>query len=158
MDFSLSDEQKLLRDTIVRFARDELNDGVAERDRAQAFPREAWQRCAQVGLQGLPVPEQYGGSGLDPLGCAIALEAFGYDELRARQRIAVVMSVTPSALEAISGVVGEIERRAYARSLPIEILQWPDDNSTARSGRLERVVVRGVDSEFAPTHPSSKVL
>ncbi|MCL4760671.1 MAG: acyl-CoA dehydrogenase family protein [Burkholderiales bacterium] len=78
MDFALSDEQKLLRDSIVRFAQAELNDGVAARDRAGAFPRELWRKCAAIGLAGLPVPEDYGGSGLDPLSCAIALEAFGY--------------------------------------------------------------------------------
>lgn len=78
MDFSLSDEQRLLRESILRFARDELNDRVAERDRAQDFPRDAWQRCAQLGLQGLPVPEEFGGSALDPLSCAVALEALGY--------------------------------------------------------------------------------
>lgn len=78
MDFSLSEEQRLLRDTIVKFAREELNAGAVERDRTQAFPRDLWHRCAQMGIQGLPVPEDYGGSALDTLSCAIALEALGY--------------------------------------------------------------------------------
>ena len=78
MDFSLSEEQAGLRDSIVRFAREELNAGAAERDREQAFSRELWKKCGAMGLQGLPVPEEYGGSGLDPLTCAIALEALGY--------------------------------------------------------------------------------
>jgi alkylation response protein AidB-like acyl-CoA dehydrogenase len=78
MDFSLSDEQKLLRDNIVRFAREALSPGAAERDREQAFSRELWRKCGEIGIQGLPVPEQYGGSGVDSLTCAIALEALGY--------------------------------------------------------------------------------
>jgi alkylation response protein AidB-like acyl-CoA dehydrogenase len=78
MDFSLSDEQKALRENIVRFAREVLNEGVIERDRAQAFPRELWRKCGEIGIQGLPVPPQYGGSGVDPLTCAMALEALGY--------------------------------------------------------------------------------
>jgi hypothetical protein len=78
MDFSLSDEQKLLRDNIVRFGREVLSPGAAERDRDQAFSRELWRKCGEIGIQGLPVPEQYGGSGVDPLTCAIALEALGY--------------------------------------------------------------------------------
>ncbi len=78
MDFSFSDEQKLLRDNIVRFAREAVSPGAAERDREQAFSRELWRKCGEIGIQGLPVPEQYGGSGVDPLTCAIALEALGY--------------------------------------------------------------------------------
>jgi alkylation response protein AidB-like acyl-CoA dehydrogenase len=78
MDFSLTEEQKILRDNIVRFAREKLNPGAAERDREQAFSRELWRGCGEIGIQGLPVPEQYGGSGVDPLTCAIALEALGY--------------------------------------------------------------------------------
>lgn len=78
MDFTFTSEQKLLRDSIVKFARGELNHDVIELDRAQTFSRELWRQCAAVGLLGLPVPEEYGGSGADPLSCAIALEALGY--------------------------------------------------------------------------------
>jgi len=78
MDFSLSDDQKLLRDNIIKFAQRELNAGARDRDREQAFSRELWRKCADIGIQGLPVPEEYGGSGFDPLSCAVALEALGY--------------------------------------------------------------------------------
>lgn len=78
MDFALSEEQRLLREQIIRFATEELNHDVVERDRNQGFPRELWRKCGAIGIQGLPVPEAYGGSGVDPLTCAIALEALGY--------------------------------------------------------------------------------
>lgn len=78
MDFSLSEDQKSLRENIIRFAQQELNEDVSRRDSDQAFVRDLWRKCGDMGIQGLPVPEQYGGSGLDPLTCAIALEAFGY--------------------------------------------------------------------------------
>jgi hypothetical protein len=78
MDFSLSPEQRELRDGVVRFAREVLNDGVIERDRNQEFRRDLWVRCAEMGLTGLPIPEAYGGAGLDPLSSAMALEALGY--------------------------------------------------------------------------------
>jgi alkylation response protein AidB-like acyl-CoA dehydrogenase len=78
MDFALSDEQRLLRDSVVRFAQEALNGDVAARDREQAFPRHLWKKCGEIGIQGLPVPEAFGGSGVDALTCTIALEALGY--------------------------------------------------------------------------------
>ena len=78
MDFDLSEDQRILRDQIIRFARGELNDGVIERDRQHQFPHDLWLKCGDMGLQGLPVPEDYGGSELDPLSTALALEALGY--------------------------------------------------------------------------------
>jgi alkylation response protein AidB-like acyl-CoA dehydrogenase len=78
MDFNLTPEQRLLRENILRFAREELNADVKERDRAQQFSHELWLKCGGMGLPGLPVPEEYGGSGLDPLSVAVVLEALGY--------------------------------------------------------------------------------
>jgi hypothetical protein len=78
MDFSLTPEQRTLRDEIVRFAQRELNEHLIERDRDQTFPRDLWLKCGEIGLQGLPVPEELGGAGMDALSTAIALEALGY--------------------------------------------------------------------------------
>jgi alkylation response protein AidB-like acyl-CoA dehydrogenase len=78
MDFSLTEEQTILCKEIVRFAQLELNSGIAERDRQQIFPRELWLKCGAMRLQGLAIPEEYGGAGLDGLSSAIALEALGY--------------------------------------------------------------------------------
>src|SRR5262249_51284780 len=78
VDFSLTDEQVSLRDTVIRFARERLNEGAAQRDRDHAFSRELWRECGKIGIPGLPVPEEFGGSGLDPLSTALTLEALGY--------------------------------------------------------------------------------
>ena len=74
----MTPEQQTLREEIVRFAQKELNDDLIARDRAQAFNRDLWKQCGEMGLQGLPVPEEYGGSAADGLTTAIAMEALGY--------------------------------------------------------------------------------
>lgn len=78
MDLDLSGEDLELREKIVRFAQRELAAGAMARDRAHEFPRALWDKCGGMGLTGLPVPEAYGGAGLSPLSCAVALEALGY--------------------------------------------------------------------------------
>jgi alkylation response protein AidB-like acyl-CoA dehydrogenase len=78
VEFTLSDEQRGLRDEIVRFSTDLLNDDLTRRDAECTFSLEAWKRCAAIGLQGLPVPEEYGGAGADALSIIVAMEALGY--------------------------------------------------------------------------------
>jgi alkylation response protein AidB-like acyl-CoA dehydrogenase len=78
MDFSTSADQANLREGIVRFGRKELNENVVQRDRDHTFSRELWKKCGAMGIQGLPFPEEYGGSGLDALSTMMGLEALGY--------------------------------------------------------------------------------
>ena len=78
MDFSWSDEQTQLRDSIAKFAREELNHGLAERDQAGEFNRDGWMKCAGMGIHGLPVPAEYGGLGMDALTTVGVLESLGY--------------------------------------------------------------------------------
>ena len=78
MEFSISPEQQQLRQSLIKFARLELNGEIASRDLEQEFPRDRWLKCGERRLQGLPVPKKYGGLELDPLSSAMALEALGY--------------------------------------------------------------------------------
>ena len=78
VDFVLSDEQEQLRRSILEFGSRYLNEATSDRDAAHEFSRDAWKRCADFGIQGLPVPEAYGGVAADPVTIAIALEALGY--------------------------------------------------------------------------------
>ncbi|MEU9924066.1 acyl-CoA dehydrogenase family protein [Streptomyces griseoluteus] len=78
MDFELTEEQRRLRKEIVEFAREELGRDAAAHDSSAGFPWEDWRRCADFGVLGWPVPEEYGGRGLDPLTTMVALEALGY--------------------------------------------------------------------------------
>src|SRR5215207_2301745 len=74
MDFELSDEQRLLRDTVRDFARQEVAPVAPELDRTKAFPYELVARMGDLGLMGIPFPEQYGGGGADTLAYVLAVE------------------------------------------------------------------------------------
>ncbi|MBA2524045.1 MAG: acyl-CoA dehydrogenase family protein [Solirubrobacterales bacterium] len=74
MDFDLSDEQRLLRDTVRDFARNEVAPVAEELDRTKAFPYELVAQMGELGLMGIPFPEEYGGGGADNLSYALAVE------------------------------------------------------------------------------------
>ncbi|HUY15072.1 MAG TPA: acyl-CoA dehydrogenase family protein [Terriglobia bacterium] len=78
MDFAWTEEQNAFRQSVIKFARQELNNNLIERDRQEEFSREAWNKCAEFGIHGLPIPAQYGGGGSDILTTVCALEALGY--------------------------------------------------------------------------------
>src|SRR5574338_604174 len=77
MDFSFTPEQLALREEIAKFGRQELNDGLAVRDREETFSRENWLKCARFGIHGLPFPREYGGSEADIVTTMLAMEGFG---------------------------------------------------------------------------------
>jgi alkylation response protein AidB-like acyl-CoA dehydrogenase len=78
MDLSINPQQEDLRQTIVRFAKKELNRDVVERDRTAEFPLELWRKCAELDLCALPFPEEHGGCGLDFVTTVLAVEALAY--------------------------------------------------------------------------------
>lgn len=77
MDFSWSEEQAQFRQAAADFGRKELNDGLTERDRNGEFNCAGWNKCAKFGIQGLPIPKEFGGMGADPLTTVGVLEALG---------------------------------------------------------------------------------
>ncbi|MGZ5313380.1 MAG: acyl-CoA dehydrogenase family protein, partial [Solirubrobacterales bacterium] len=74
MDFGLTDEQRLLRDTVRDFARNEVAPVAEELDRTKSFPYELVAKMGELGLMGIPFPEDYGGGGADSLSYALAVE------------------------------------------------------------------------------------
>ena len=78
MDFSWTAEQLGLKTAVIDFSQKELNAGMVERDRCGQFSPENWRKCAEFGLQGLPIPETYGGAGTDILTTLLAMEGLGY--------------------------------------------------------------------------------
>jgi hypothetical protein len=77
MDFSWTDEQLAYRKAAVDLGR-QLNEGLIERDRAGELSRDGWRACASFGLQGLPMPEAYGGAAADILTTMLTMEGLGY--------------------------------------------------------------------------------
>src|SRR5688500_13710930 len=78
MDLALSEEQQTWHDGAVRFAAAELDDDVLERDERGEFWREGYRRCARFGIQGLTIPEEYGGKGLGFPTALAAMEGLGF--------------------------------------------------------------------------------
>lgn len=76
MDFTWTDDQRELRAGAIEFATRALGRHAGDEPDAP-FSREAWQACADFGVQGLVVPEEYGGSGYDVVTAVMLLEALG---------------------------------------------------------------------------------
>jgi short-chain 2-methylacyl-CoA dehydrogenase len=92
MDFELSDEQRLLRDTVRDFARQEVAPVAEELDRTKAFPYELVAKMGELGLMGIPFPAQYGGGGADTLSYALAVE----EMTRVDSSVAITMAAHTS--------------------------------------------------------------
>jgi hypothetical protein len=71
------DELEAIKSATAEFARRELTDNVAQRDRDGSFSRGGWQACANFGIPGLPIPPIYGGSGATMQATLASLEGLG---------------------------------------------------------------------------------
>ena len=91
MNFEPDEKQSALCDAVRKFGA-ALNEGMVERDAAGQFSRESWRRCAEFGIQGLPIPAEYGGTGNSLTDTILAMEALG-----ARAGAATLVSPRPGA-------------------------------------------------------------
>jgi butyryl-CoA dehydrogenase len=74
MNFTLTEEQQMLRKMVRDFAKNEVEPTAAERDEEERFDREIFDKMAELGLTGIPWPEEYGGIGSDFVSYVIAVE------------------------------------------------------------------------------------
>jgi len=74
LDFDLGSDITMLRETVADFAQDKIAPHAAEIDRANSFPRELWPQLGALGLLGITVEEEWGGSGLGYLAHCVAME------------------------------------------------------------------------------------
>lgn len=92
MDFKLSEEHLMIQQAARDFAQTELLPGVIERDEKQEFPAEQIKKMAELGFMGMMVSPEYGGSGMDTVAYALAMEEISKVDASA----SVVMSVNNS--------------------------------------------------------------
>lgn len=74
MDSTLTEEQRMIRDTVRRLAQEVIAPRAREVDESGRFPQENFEAMAELGLMGLPMPEAYGGAGADTVSYALAVE------------------------------------------------------------------------------------
>jgi alkylation response protein AidB-like acyl-CoA dehydrogenase len=114
MDFSLSDHQLLIRDTVREFMHTEVRPHVKDWERADHFPLEAIQKLGELGCCGMLIPEQWGGAGLDTVSYVLMLEEVS----RVHAAICTALSVTNSAVQIPFLVfASETQKARYLRRL-----------------------------------------
>jgi len=94
MDFSLTSDQILIRDTVRQFMEAELRPVLREYEREGKFPQEQLRRLGELGCCGTQIPEEWGGAGLDTVSYALMLE----EVARTCASTAVTLSVTNSVV------------------------------------------------------------
>jgi alkylation response protein AidB-like acyl-CoA dehydrogenase len=114
MDFSLTDDQRLIRDTVRQFMETEVRPQVRARDREEKFAAEELRKLGELGCCGMLIPESWGGAGVDTISYVLMLE----EVARVDASIAVALSVTNSlAAWPVLKYGTEAHRQKYLRHL-----------------------------------------
>jgi len=113
IDFELSDEQRLVRDTARDFAARELAPKAAARDRSGAFPVEELGALAKLGLLGVNIPEPLGGAAAGVVAYSLAMTEIA----RADASVSVAMAVTNMVGEVIVKFGSDEQQRAWVPKL-----------------------------------------
>src|SRR6476659_1064188 len=92
MEFDLTEEQRLIRDTARDFAAREIAPKAAELDKNGRWPAEIVKRMAELGFMGMAIPTEYGGAGMDTVSYSLAMEEIS----AACASCGVIMSVNNS--------------------------------------------------------------
>ena len=98
IDFELTDEQQLIRETARDFSDRELGPRARENDRNEHFDTELVQKMADMGFLGAIVPEEYGGRGVDYLTYGLIVEEIGRNDSAMRTVVSVVTSLVCSSI------------------------------------------------------------
>jgi alkylation response protein AidB-like acyl-CoA dehydrogenase len=110
MDFDLTKEQKMIRDEVRNFARKEIAPKAEEMERTGEYPYGIIEKMAELGLMGIPFPEEYGGMGGDWVSLHLCIEELS----RADGTIGALMDVTTSVVAQELYVFGtEVQKQKW---------------------------------------------
>ncbi|MEW6277199.1 MAG: acyl-CoA dehydrogenase family protein [Candidatus Eremiobacterota bacterium] len=93
MDFQPTQEQRMIKEAARTFAQDKILPFARQWDIDEAYPRGLLTEMARLGFLGVPVPEEYGGAGLDYISEAMVFEEIGYADSSVRTTLSVQMSL-----------------------------------------------------------------
>jgi len=93
MDFDLNEEQRMIQETISKFAKEEIAPVAGENDKKAHFPRDIFKKLAGLGFMGTPIPQEYGGAGFDYISHAIVAEEIGRVDSSMRGTYSVQVSL-----------------------------------------------------------------
>jgi alkylation response protein AidB-like acyl-CoA dehydrogenase len=114
MDFRTSEQQEILRRTVREFAEAEIRPHVMAWDEAQHFPSELVPRLAGLGLMGIQIPEEYGGSGMSAVDYCICIEELA----RVDPSVALLVAAHNGLCTAHIFLIGsEAQKRRYVEPL-----------------------------------------
>jgi alkylation response protein AidB-like acyl-CoA dehydrogenase len=130
MDFALTEEQQMIQDAAREFAQNEIAPIAAEFDERGEFPAATVQAAAELGFMGVETPEEYGGSGLDPVSYALIMTEI-------------------SAADAAHGTIVSVNNSLYG----VPLLEFGNDDQ--KQAFLKPVASGQVNGAYALTEPQS---
>lgn len=142
MDFSLSEEQIMIRDAARDFARTELLPGVIERDTHQQFPAEQVKKMGELGFLGMMVDPKYGGGGMDTISYALVMEELSKIDASCSVIVSVNNSLVCYGLEAYGSEEQKqkyLTKLATGEKLGAFCLSEPEAGSDATSQRTTAI-------------------
>jgi butyryl-CoA dehydrogenase len=114
MDFSFTDQQKLIRDTVRQFMEAEVRPLVKELEREEKFPLDLLKKLGEMGCCGMLTAEQWGGTGLDTVSYVLMIE----EVARVYTAMSTALGVTNSAVQAPLAQFGTaVQKEKYLRRL-----------------------------------------
>ena len=147
MDFRLSEDQEMLRSTVRDFAEEVVRPRAAAIDQSGEFPRDLFRQAGELGLGGVSVPVEHGGSGMDVVSYAIVIEEIS----RACANLGVILSVNNSLVcDPIQAFGNEDQKKRFleplARGEKLGCFALTEPNAGSDAANQQTRAVREGDS------------